>query len=161
MTSMSITLLEECRDYRLGSTGSVLVSVWFSELTSAALDALQKHHEALANREGKITLVSIIVGATAAPPAALRERMRAQSAELAKRRLGNIIVVRARGLSAIIARSFLAALSLFNSEIIKVPATLEAAANEVRSLAGQNALVVNDAGLGADLEAFAELPRPA
>jgi hypothetical protein len=158
---MAITLLEECRDYRLGSKGSVLVTVWFSELTTAALDALEKHHEALANRLGKITLVSIIVSATEAPRAELRERLRAQSTQLAKRRLGNIIVVRAKGLSAIIARSFLAALSLVSTETIKVPATLEAAANEVRALAGQNADVVNDATLGGELEAFAELPRPA
>jgi len=158
---MAITLLEECRDYRLGHVGSVLVTVWFSELTTAALDALEKHHEALANRHGKITLVSVIVGATAAPPAELRDRLRAQSTELAKRRLGNIIVVRAKGLSAIIARSFLAALSLVSSETIRVPTTLEAAANEVRALAGQSADVMNDATLGAELEAFADLPRPA
>ncbi len=156
---MAITVLEECRDYRLGSVGSVLVSVWFSELTMAALDALERHHEALYARHGKITLVSIVISATAAPPAELRERMKAQS-YMAKKRLGNIIVVRARGLSAIIARSFLAAMSLVSDETIKVPATLEAAANEVRALAGQYPDVVNDATLGAELEAFADLPRP-
>lgn len=158
---MAITVLEECRDYRLGSVGSVLVTVWFSELSNAALDALEKHHEALANRHGKITLVSIVMGATAAPPSELRERMRKQTSDLAKRRLGNIIVVRARGLSAIIARSFLAALSLMSSETIKVPATLEAAATEVRALPGQNAETMHNDALAADLEAFAELPRPA
>lgn len=158
---MSIRVLEENRDYRLGSVGAVLVTVWYSELTNSALDALQKHHEALTNQHGKITLVSIIMGATAAPSSQLRDRMRSQSTELAKRRLGNIIVVRTRGLSAIIARSFLAALSLVSTETIKVPATLEAAANEVRALAGQNEATKGDTSLGAELDAFAELPRPA
>lgn len=73
---------------------------------------------------------------------------------------GNIIVVRARGLGAIISRSFLAALSLVSSETIKVPATLEAAALEVKRLAGQHLETVNNATLAADLQAFAELPRP-
>ncbi len=158
---MGIRVLEECRDYRLGYVGSVLVSVWFSELTSAALNALEKHHEALADQHGKITLVSIVMGATAAPSSELREQLRTQGMTLAKRRLGNIIVVRSKGLSAIIARSFLAALSLFNSEIIKVPATIAAAAQAVRELPGQDAAVRADATLEAALEAFADLPRPA
>ena len=158
---MPIKVLEECRDYRLGSTGSVLVSVWFSELTSAALDALEKHHEALADQHGKITLVSIVMGASAAPPAELRERMRRQSTELSKRRLGNVIVVRTRGLQSIIARSFLAAMSLVSTENIKVPRTLEEAAEQVRALPGQNAGTKSDLMLGEDLETFADLPRPA
>jgi len=156
---MAIAVLEECRDYRLGSVGSVLAIAWYSELTIAALDAIQKHEDALADRHGKITLVSIILGATAAPLPEIRERMRKESSELEKRRLGNFIVVRTRGLSAIIARSFLAAMSLMST--IEVPATLEAAATAVRALAGQNAAIANDATLGAELEAFAELPRPA
>lgn len=155
---MAITVLEECRDFRLGSVGSVLVIAWYSELTTAALDAIQKHEEPLADRHGKITLVSIILGATAAPPTEVRERMRKESPELDERRLGNLIVVRTQGLSAIIARSFLAAMSLMSS--IKVPATLEAAATEVRALPGQDAETTNNDTLAADLFAFAELPWP-
>lgn len=157
---MPITLLEERPDFRLGHAGSVYVSIWFSELSHAALDALEKHHQALSAKHGKITLVSVIVGATKPPPDELRDRLRKQSVELAKVRLGNVIVVQARGMGAIIARSFLAVLSLISAENMKVPANLEAAAEEVRKLPGQDAGTRANQTLGEDLMAFAALPRP-
>jgi hypothetical protein len=155
-----ITVLEECPEYRLGHVGSVYVSVWFSELSTAALDALSKHHHALAKKYGKITLVSIVVGATKAPGPELRDRLRAETAELAKSRRANIVVVLTKGLSAIITRSFLAMLSLLSSETMKVPATLEEAAEQARKLEGQDEETRNNTTLGADLVAFAALPRP-
>src|SRR5438309_1949129 len=100
---MAISLLEECPDYRFGHVGSVYVTVWFGELTLAALDALEKHHKALSAKYGKITLLSVVMGETTAPGPELRERMKVQGPELAKQRLGNIVVVQTRGLAAIIA----------------------------------------------------------
>ena len=157
---MAITLLEECPEFRVGHVGSVYVTVWFSELTERALDALSKHHHALVAKYGKITLVSVVINATKAPGPELRERLRSQSVELAKDRRGNIIVVLARGMSAIIARTFLAVLSLISTENMKVPNTLDAAADEVRKIVGQDAATVANTGLADDLIAFANLPRP-
>ncbi len=157
---MAISILEECPEFRLGHSGSVYVTVWFSELNDKALDSLAKHHHALVAKYGKITLVSVIVNATKAPGSDLRERLRTQSVELAKHRRGNVIVVLARGMSAIIARTFLAMLSLISSEHMKVPASLDAAADEVRKIAGQDAATVANASLGDDMVAFAALPRP-
>ena len=105
---MAITILEECPEFRLGHMGSVYVTVWFSELNDKALDSLARHHHALVAKYGKITLVSVIINATKAPGSELRDRLRTQSVELAKHRRGNVIVVLARGMSAIIARTFLA-----------------------------------------------------
>lgn len=157
---MPITILEECPDFRLGHVGSVYVTVWFNELNDRALDSLAKHHQALSGKYGKITLVSIIINATKAPGPELRERLRTQSVELAKHRLGNVIVVLTRGMSAIIARTFLAMLSLISSENMKVPPTLDAAADEVKKLVGQDAATVGNAALADELIAFASLPRP-
>lgn len=157
---MAVTILEERPEYRLGHAGSVYVTVWFSELSMMALDALAKHHHALAQKYGKITLVSIVVGATQAPGPELRDRLRTETAELAKSRRANIVVVLAKGLSAIITRSFLAVLSLLSTETMKVPATLEEAAEQARKLEGQDEETKNNATLGADLVAFAALPRP-
>lgn len=157
---MPITVLEERPEYRLGHAGSVYVTVWFSELSMMALDALAKHHHALAKKYGKITLVSIVVGATQAPGPELRDRLRSETAELAKSRRANIVVVLAKGLSAIITRSFLAVLSLLSTETMKVPGTLEEAAEQARNLEGQDEETKNNATLGADLVAFAALPRP-
>lgn len=156
---MPVSLLEERPDFRFGHTGSVYVTVWFSELSSESLDALAKHHKMLSAKYGKITLVSVIVSATKAPDPQLREQLRTQSVELARSRHGNVIVVLARGLSAIIARSFLALLSLMSSETMKVPSTLEAAADEVRKLPGQDPATRDNTRLAADLVAFAALPR--
>ena len=157
---MAITVLEECPEFRLGHVGSVYVTVWFSELNERALDSLARHHQALTGKYGKITLVSVIINATRAPGPELRERLRAQSVELAKHRHGNVIVVLTRGLSAIIARTFLAMLSLMSSENMKIPASLEEAADEVRKIAGQDAATVANTKLAEDLTAFAALPRP-
>ncbi len=157
---MAITILEECPEFRFGHVGSVYVTVWFSELNDKALDSLATHHHALVAKYGNITLVSVIINATKTPGPELRERLRAQSVELAKHRHGNVIVVLARGMSAIIARTFLAVLSLISSEQMKVPASLDAAADEVRQIVGQDAATVANATLADDLVAFAALPRP-
>ena len=157
---MAITLLDERPEYRLGHVGSVYVTVWFSELNDAALDALEKHHRLLSAKYKKITMVSVIINATSAPGPELRERLRTQGAELSQQRLGNIIVVKARGMSAIIARTFLAMLSLMSNEHMKVPASFDEAADEVRKIAGQDAETAGNMTLADDLIEFAALPRP-
>jgi hypothetical protein len=157
---MAISVLEETRDYRLGHVGSVYVTVWFNELNEGALDALDKHQRALVAKYGKVTMVSVVMGATKAPGPELRERLRLQSADQGAQRRGNIIVINARGMSAIIARSFLAMLSLISKENLKVPPNLEAAADEVKKLPGQDAETMANATLADDLRAFANLPPP-
>lgn len=157
---MSVTVLEETPNYRLGHVGSVFVTVWFAELDDGALDALDKHQKALVDKYGKVTMVSVVVNATKAPGPELRERLKKNTDLLAAHRLGNIIVVTAKGMSAIIARSFLAMLTLISKETMRVPATLAAAAEEVKKLPGQDAAIISNARLAEELEAFANLPRP-
>ena len=67
---------------------------------------------------------------------------------------GTVVVVLERGLSAIIARSFIAAASLISSSNMLVVKTLEEAAEKVRGLPGQPADVANDLQLAEKLEAF-------
>ena len=157
---MSITVLQEHPDFRLGNVGSVFVTVWFSELSHAALDALTNHQKLIFEKHGKVTMVSVVVNATQAPGADLRERIKVQMEELADMRMGNITVVLARGMSAIIARSFLAMLSLISKEHMKVFKTLEEAAEEVKKIPGQHAATLANLTLADDLVAFAALPRP-
>ncbi|HEY0883409.1 MAG TPA: hypothetical protein VGD87_17870, partial [Archangium sp.] len=95
-----------------------------------------------------------------APGSEVRDRLKEQSNFLASDRLGNIIVVTARGMSAIIARSFLAMLTLISKENMKVPSSLAAAADEVKKLPGQDAATLANTTLAEELEAFANLPRP-
>lgn len=157
---MPITILEELPKCRVGHSGSVFVTAWYSELTMPALDMMERHQTALATKYGRVTLISVVMGATKNPPPELRERLKKTSNFLSGQRLGNFVVVLTRGLAAIIARTFLAALSLMSSENMRVVRTLEDAADEARKLPGQHDDVINNAQLGADLVTFAALPRP-
>ncbi|PZR07440.1 MAG: hypothetical protein DI536_27705 [Archangium gephyra] len=157
---MPITTLEERPECRVGHAGSVFVTAWYSELTEAALDMMERHQTALSQRYGKVTLISIVMGATRNPPPDVRERLKRTADFLQDQRIGNFVVVQTRGLSAIIARTFLAALSLMNSENMKVFKTLEDAAEEAKRIPGQQQEVVTNTTLAADLAAFAQLPPP-
>lgn len=157
---MPITTLEELPECRVGHSGSVFVTAWYSELTGPSLDMMEKHQTALAKKYGRVTLISIVMGATKNPPPDVRERLKKTSDFLSGQRIGNFVVVLTRGLAAIIARTFLAALSLMNSENMRVVRTLEDAADEARKLPAQHDDVLNNTQLGADLVAFAALPPP-
>lgn len=157
---MGVTVLQEHPEFRLGHVGSVFVTVWFNELSHAGLDALNKHQKDLAAKFGKVTMLSVVVDATKAPSPEIRERLKTETDDLAPARLANIIVVQARGMSAIIARSFLAMLSLISKEHMKVFKTLEEAAEEVRKVPGQHPETVANQALAEELVAFAALPRP-
>lgn len=157
---MAVTILEERPEARVGHVGSVFVTSWYSELTVEALDMLERHQTALAQKYGQVTLVSVVMGASKNPPPEIRERLKRTSDFLSGQRIGNFVVVQTRGLGAIIARTFLAALSLLNPENMRVIRTLEEAADEVRKLPKQHPEVVANVTLAADLVAFAALPQP-
>ena len=151
---MDVVVLSELPECRLGHVGSVLVAVWSSELTIPALDALTSHQKALAAKYGKVTLVSVVTGASKAPPPEVRAHMSQQAAEVEGLRHGNIVVVQAKGLAAIITRSYLAALSLVSPEHMRVFKTVEEAAAEVLRLPGQDTEARTNTQLGAQLDAF-------
>lgn len=156
---MAITQLQEFPEARFGHSGPVLISVWYSELTLRSLDALDQHQTALAAKYGKVTLVSVVSSATKAPPAELRDEIKRRAPRQEALRLGNIVVVNARGVAAIIARTFLAALSLIQNGL-SVAKDIEDAAARTRALPGQHPDIVSNARLGAELKAFALQPAP-
>lgn len=156
---MAITLLDETPEYRLGHFGSVFVSVWFSRLNIPALEALEKFHRELAAKHGKVTFISIVVGAAENPPADVRERMREGTAALLPLRRANLVVVQTKGLSAIIARSFLAAMSLMSPEKMGVFKTVEEAVAEAQRIPDQEAMVKAHTTLAAEIRAFVDLPQ--
>lgn len=157
---MPFTTLEERPECRIGHIGSVFVTAWYSELTEGALDMLERQQTALFQKYGKVTLISIVMGATQNPPPDVRARLKRTADFLQSQRIGNFVVVQTRGLSAIIARTFLAALSLMNTENMKVFKSLDDAADEARRIPGQNQEVLANMTLAADLVAFSQLPKP-
>jgi len=136
---MGVVVLNELPECRLGHIGSVLVAVWRSELTIQALNALTSHQKILAKKFGKITLISVVTNASKAPPPEVRDHMAQQATEVEGLRHGNIVVVQTRGLSAIIARTYLAAQSLVSPEHMRVFKTVEEAGAEAQRLPGQDA----------------------
>lgn len=151
-----ITELAQTPECRLGHFESLLVSVWSSRLTVASLDLLEAHHRALAAKYGKVTFLSVVVGAAENPPPEARERMKKTTEEMMKLRRGNLIVVQAKGLGAILTRSFLAAMSFMSTEKIGVFKTLGEAVAEIRAIKGQDAALVAATALEADLVAFVD-----
>lgn len=157
---MAITELEARAECRIGHVGPVLVTCWYSVVTVAALDAVQVHFLELAKRYEHITVVTLGVNLTRAPQPDVRERVKVLHPTIARHRIGNIVVILATGLGGILARSFVAVLSLFTQENMLVVASGEEAAKVARGLAQQVDEVKRNATLGADLAAYAKLPAP-
>jgi hypothetical protein len=155
---MPIVLLKESDDIRIGACGPLLVNVWFAQATVPALDLLLAEQHGLMAQYGKVTFLSVASNIPRAPGPEV-------SAWLKERQLtgdqsrGTIIALTARGLSAVIARSFIAAVSLFSRDSYVVVKSLEEAATAARQLPGQDPYVANMHSLANDLQAFVELPR--
>lgn len=152
--------LGERAEFRIGHFGSVLVVVWFKEPTVASLDELERHHVDLAARFSKVTLLSVLLSASASPPPEVRRKIDAQTPKLQALRHGLFAVVLAKGLAAIFIRTFLAALSLVSSEYMRVCKTIDEAAREIRSMPGQDAPTRGNDALAAQLADFVRLPAP-
>lgn len=156
---MAITQLQEFPEARFGHVGPLLVSIWYSELSLRSIDALDAHQKTLAERYGKVTMISVVSSATKNPSPELREELKRRAPNQESMRIGNIVVVNARGLGAIIARTFLAALSLVQSGL-SVAKDIDDAAARAKAIPGQHPEVVASTTLAADLKAFAALPAP-
>lgn len=155
---MTVTLLEEFSEVRIGHVGPLLISVWFSQASLRGLEALSKHQLALVGRYGKITNLSVAVKIPKAPGPEAQEWLKRNDKNLRGTSLGTVIVVLERGLGAILARSFIAAASLISANSMHVVKTLEEATAKTKSLPGQARDIVEDASLTATLEVFVAAP---
>lgn len=156
---MSVTLLDEFPEVRIGHVGSVLISVWFSHATLRGLEAMSRHQLALFARYGKITNLSVAVKTPKAPGPEAQEWIKRNDKNLEGTSVGTVIVVLERGLGAILARSFIAAASLVSANTIHVVKTLDEAVTKTRALPQQLQEVVDDATFTAKLEVFVAAPQ--
>lgn len=157
---MSVTLLEEFPEVRIGHVGSMLVSVWYAQATLKGLEALGKYQLELVRLHGKITNLSVAVKIPRAPGPEAQEWLRKIDKELRGTSHGTIIVVLERGLGAILARSFIAAASLISANAMHVVKTLAEAAEKARTLPSQARDIADDSKLVTSLEVFVALPQP-
>ncbi len=156
---MPIRTLKETPDFRLGALGPVFVAVWFREATVPAFELLTAQLEALATEHGQVTYVAVSLEVPKMPSKDVSDWMKAKGDFGGKVR-GTVIALMARGLSAVLARSVIAAVSLFTSERYVVVKSLPEAARAVREVEGQPTWVAELTTLEQDLEAFVALPRP-
>jgi hypothetical protein len=156
---MTIRMLKETSDLRLGTIGPVLVAVWFREATVASFEVLLAELQTLAKEHGKVTYVPIALSVPNMPTKEVNDWMK-QKGDFGGAVRGTVITILARGLSAVLARSVIATVSLFTKEKYTVVKSLAEAAQAARELEGQPKWVSELAGLEADLETFVALPRP-
>lgn len=151
---MSIVELASLPEVRIGHVGPVLVSMWYSQATVGGLRAMGEEQRKLLARYPRISMVSVAVKVPRAPEHDVAEWLKESEKEFRGTSLGTVVVLLERGLAAIIARSFIAAVSLFSANSMVVVKTLEEAAERLRTLPGQDATIAGDLQLAAKLEAF-------
>ncbi len=157
---MPLTIRAERPEFRLGTLGPLVVVVWYTEPTVAALDVLEATHRELFAVHGKLTLLSVILRAGNSPAPEVRAKIDAQTSSLSAMRLGSVVVVLIKGLASIFVRTYLAAVSLTSPEVMKIVKSVDEAAVEIRGLPGQHDALRTANALGADLAAFVALPAP-
>lgn len=156
---MAIAMVRETKDLRIGACGSLLVNVWFTQATVDTLKQLGEEQERLLRQYEKITVLSVAMNIPKAPDADAAAYLKDTQKLDGLRSRGTIIAILPRGLGAVIARSFIAAVSLFSKDQYIVVKSLDEAAAAVRKLPGQDKELVQMDALSIDLSAFVELPR--
>lgn len=152
---MSIVELVSTPEVRIGHHHSMLVSVWYSQASLSALQALAEQQRLLVARYGTISTLSIAVRVPKAPGPEASEWIKQTDKEFKDTTRGSVVVVMERGLAAIIVRSFLAAASLITTNVMHVVKTLDEAAAKVRALPGQPPELLADTQLAQKLATFA------
>ncbi len=156
---MAIVTLKEFPEVRLGHAGSLYVSVWYSQATVRGMELLMEQQDLLLRTHPSITNLSVAIRIPSSPSKDVQEFLKKNPGDLARSR-GTVIAILAKGLGAILARSFIVGFSLVSRSSLIVVKTLEEAAAEVQKIAGQDASITNDTKLAADLMAYVALPAP-
>lgn len=139
----------------MGHAGSLLVGVFYDDLSVRAVDALAARHLELGARYGGITVVSLVMGLSKPPSLGLRERLLREVPALIQHQRSHVVAVLTKGLGGIIARTFLAAISLTSPATMTVVGSLRSAVLELEALMQPDELAAHSAELEAELLAFA------
>ena len=157
--TMGVTLLGEGQGLRIGSIGSLLVVHFDGRGTLEALDVLDRLEAAHVAKYPRFSTMVVVTGVRLeTPPEGLRERSAALDLKYDKHVVGSAIVVKSRGIAAVIARSFVAAWSLITSREAptKTFRDLSEAVTWLKSLPGQPESLAREGGIEIALSAFVE-----
>lgn len=143
---------------KVGSSGSLFVSVYRATTSLASLDQLEKYETQHSQANPKFSTLSVITQVK--DLVKVDDAVRARGVELSNRFeasvRGSAIVVSVHGLTAVIIRSFLSAFFLLSksSMPIKTFSNLEDALAWLRALPGQDTELKTDLRLLKDLQDF-------
>jgi hypothetical protein len=156
---MAVTLVGEKPGLRVGTLGALLLMHFDGQSTVEALDMLddaEAKHAALFPRFSTLVVVSGLKLQSPAP--GVRERSAALDAKYDAHVVGSAIVVLAKGVAAVIARSFIATWALITKR--QAPTRTFRAVSEavtwLASLEGQPAGLPFDSQVTAAITAFVE-----
>jgi len=156
---MPIETLVRHTDFRVGALGSLLVvCINSAKSINETLAGIERTYAGLLQTHPKVTTLTVLVAkdALSPPPSDVRER----AAEMAKRNeptaRGSGTLVLMRGLSGVVARTFLSAFFMLNRAQMPqaVLSSYADAATWVQQLPGQTPELAAHPRLAAELEAF-------
>jgi hypothetical protein len=160
---MSVIELGRLPGFRVGSVGPLIISVFHETATVERLILLDRLQTALAAEHPRLYALNVVVGASIKnPPSSVRDLSAQLQAKFEGRTAGAATVLAVRGLAAVIAHGFLAALALVASSTpTQVFKTLPDATRWLQGLPDAPADFSRLETLAADVEAFIADERPA
>ena len=153
---MPISIVQEFPEVRIGTSGALVVNVWFSEATVRGIEAIGAAQKSVVDAHGPATMLSISMSVPRAPAPEVAEWLKKNQRSDDPNTRATIVCLLARGLGAVIARSFIAAISLVGGQRLTVVKSLAEAVDETVKIDGK----VDRAVLVRDLEALLALPPP-
>ena len=147
----------ESGDARFGTAGPLLIVVYRGTANVAVLNELDKVQESMLQKYPRISTLTLISQASAALK--VEDGVRARSVELGKKYetkvIGSAIVVSARGLGAVMVRTFLSGFFLLSraESPMKTFASIQEGLSWLQALPGQD-VAIKTAISAADVERF-------
>ncbi len=156
---MAVETLASHPSFLVGALDSLLVvSINSASSIDETLDSVERTYEAMQRAHQKVTTLTILVArdALTPPPSEMRERAAAMAKRNEPTARGSATLVLMRGLSGVVARTFLSAFFMLNRAQMPqaVLSTYDEAASWVRGLPGQTPALVGSDDLAAQLEHF-------
>lgn len=157
---MPVVELPGLPEVRFAQAGPLMIAAWSRSATNAGLEQLEKYQADLIAKHGKVSSLTVLLGSGGETEAGLRERAVKMQERFDKSLVGTAIAVTAKGVAAVIIRTFLAGFSLVSSGSapMKTFGNVNDAVAWLKSLPGQASVIAGDPRLADDIFAFVESP---
>ncbi|MGV3625595.1 MAG: hypothetical protein ACO1OB_32590 [Archangium sp.] len=157
---MPVSVVAESPVVRIGRIDSLLVSVWHGSSTLESLELLEKAQQALVDEHQQVSLLMVFTGAPKNAAPGVKERGDELARHFQPFVRTNVVLVLARGFSAIVVRTFLAAFSLVSPIAMESASTLDDAVKKLQAAKGQSPELRGHTRLVEELQAFIDVPPP-